>query len=690
MTTEVLARLIIEAQTDAAKQGLSSLSNDISKLNGNLSTSGTAGGTAATGLGAADKAINSLGKAAARYLGPAAIAAGGLAFLKGSIDAAAEAQKVMAQTEAVIKSTGGAAGLSAEEIAKMSHELQGLSTFEDEAIQSGANLLLTFTNIGKETFPAATAAMVDMTTALKTDVSSGVIQLGKALNDPIRGITALQRVGVSFTVEQKELIKTLVETGDVAGAQAIILEELNKEFGGSAAAQVKTYAGQVAQLKNNFGDLQETVGQRVIPGLTALASQLNKELTIQGKLDDAAQDTSGSYEDYLVRINALVVAEGYHYDAQRDMLVAEEKLFGIFTQTRPAVEELTEAEYANAQALAVEDGRMLALANSLNNSFTPALKTAGEETVTASEANHELAAFMGGGMVTAIESAKKAIDEQKGSIEYLKQIMDGAVGNEMESFRSKQDELEGQAEEYRGKIDELNAMEYLTPEQIAELEETQTKLGEVDQALDENATAHEEQTKRILFGIAQQQLAIDGYTTQELSFLNDLAGKWGLIDSETKTATDAIIEAVGEAAASGNWEALLGDLENIRRGVEGIPTSVNIGITTTYTQIGSEPPPPSGGPPPPAPYEPPPADPVYGGQQAHGGDYLVTRPTWFMAGEAGLERATFTPAAAGWAGGGSTWNGNVILNGVSDPRAAAAAVVRTLQDRGIISRTMTR
>jgi hypothetical protein len=41
-----------------------------------------------------------------------------------------------------------------------------------------------------------------------------------------------------------------------------------------------------------------------------------------------------------------------------------------------------------------------------------------------------------------------------------------------------------------------------------------------------------------------------------------------------------------------------------------------------------------------------PAGMAAGGFQAGGGDYVVNRPTWFVAGDAGPERATFTPVSS--------------------------------------------
>ena len=113
-----------------------------------------------------------------------------------------------------------------------------MTTYSDDAVQAGQNMLLTFTNIGKETFPEATKTLLDMATAMNggatasaEQLSSQAIQLGKALNDPVQGLSALSRVGVTFTEEQKNVIKTMAETGNVAGAQKLIIAELNREFG---------------------------------------------------------------------------------------------------------------------------------------------------------------------------------------------------------------------------------------------------------------------------------------------------------------------------------------------------------------------------------------------------------------------------------------------------------------------------
>lgn len=201
------------------------------------------------------------------------------AFIKNSI----EAQKTLAQLEAAIASTGGAAGLSSRELTAMASEMQRVTTYGDDAVISAQALLMTFTKVGRDVFPEAIATILDMSTAMGQDLKSSTIQVGKALNDPIKGITALTRVGVSFTEAQKLMIESLVKAGDVAGAQAIILRELQTEFGGSASAARNTLGGALTALQNSFGDLFEVSGdgsRKLTDAINSLVDTLSDPATI--------------------------------------------------------------------------------------------------------------------------------------------------------------------------------------------------------------------------------------------------------------------------------------------------------------------------------------------------------------------------------------------------------------------------
>lgn len=165
--------------------------------------------------------------------------------------------------DSTLKTTGYASGETAEELLVLAERYQRLTGNLDENIASAEVMLLTFRNIGKDIFPQVTQATLDMATVMShgmapsaEELSKAAIRLGKALNDPIAGATALRRVGVMFTAEQQEQINVLVRSGKALEAQKLILRELEREFGGAAAAaQTMGNKATVA-----FDELQQSIG----------------------------------------------------------------------------------------------------------------------------------------------------------------------------------------------------------------------------------------------------------------------------------------------------------------------------------------------------------------------------------------------------------------------------------------------
>jgi phage-related minor tail protein len=168
-------------------------------------------------------ALGSVGHAAG--LAGAAIGAGLVLEVKSAVTQFQESNKVARQTQAVLKSTGGAANVTAKEVSNLATALSRKTGIDDEVVQSGENMLLTFRNIrneagkGNDIFNQSTRVLLDMSKALGVDSSKAAIQLGKALNDPVKGITALRRVGVTFTDQQQKQIDTLVKSGKTLDAQ---------------------------------------------------------------------------------------------------------------------------------------------------------------------------------------------------------------------------------------------------------------------------------------------------------------------------------------------------------------------------------------------------------------------------------------------------------------------------------------
>lgn len=231
----------------------------------------------------ASKTLKNFGDEADKMSGKlkAGLAAAGIAaagFAVTSVKAFMESQDVMAQTNAVIKSTGGVAGVTADQVSKLAGALQKVTKFSDEEVQSAQNLLLTFKAIGKDIFPQVTELALDMATRFNMDLKQASISLGKALQDPIRGVAQLRRQGIDFSADQQLMIKTMVETNRLGEAQAFVMAEIAKQAGGAARAAGETFAGRLAILKNTFNDVQEGVGRFIVNGLYSFITALQSTL----------------------------------------------------------------------------------------------------------------------------------------------------------------------------------------------------------------------------------------------------------------------------------------------------------------------------------------------------------------------------------------------------------------------------
>lgn len=231
--------------------------------------------------------MTGIGRSIAGVTAVFAGAAGFTSVVRTAFSEMAESNKVMAQTNAVLKSTGGVAGVTAAHVHDLADALLRKTGIDDEAIASAENLLLTFTNVrnvvgqGNDIFDQATRTILDMS-AVQGDLESNTRAIGKALQDPIRGVTALRRVGVALTVQQEQQIKTLVKQGRVMDAQKIILRELTTEFGGQAEA-----VGNVQpwnRLRETIANISGDLAQKLMPAITDAADRLQTWLDDTGNV----------------------------------------------------------------------------------------------------------------------------------------------------------------------------------------------------------------------------------------------------------------------------------------------------------------------------------------------------------------------------------------------------------------------
>ena len=212
--------------------------------------------------------------------------------------------KAIAQVETGLKTTGNQVGKTSQQLQAMASELQNNSLFGDEDIlQNATAQLLTFTNIAGDQFARTQQAALDLSTRLDGDLKSASIQLGKALNDPVANLSALSKSGIQFSTAQKETINALAKTNRLAEAQTLILDELEKQYGGSAAAAAKAGTGPLKQLGNILGDITEEFGAIIAEGIAPFVAYL-KDLALK------FQSLSPETKKFIVVLAGILAAIG--------------------------------------------------------------------------------------------------------------------------------------------------------------------------------------------------------------------------------------------------------------------------------------------------------------------------------------------------------------------------------------------
>jgi hypothetical protein len=176
--------------------------------------------------------------------------------------AAAEADVTASKKlEAVLSATGHTAGVTTGEIEELAGKLQRVTKFEDDATVGAAAMLATFKNIKGDNFKETLALAQDFAAIKGVGLEEAVNTLGKALNNPVEGMDKLKRSGISLNEEQHKLVLAFMAAGDAAGAQKVILDELDNSVGGAAEATVTA----TERIKNAWGSVLELGGKQALP-----------------------------------------------------------------------------------------------------------------------------------------------------------------------------------------------------------------------------------------------------------------------------------------------------------------------------------------------------------------------------------------------------------------------------------------
>lgn len=251
---------------------------------------------------------------------PAVAVLGGMALMaKQGVQGVMEDEAAVANLEATLKSTGNAVNTTAQGFFEFANRLQDTTGESAALITQGGAMLATFKNVrnemgkGNQIFDRATVAALDLSKKGFGSLESSNKMLGKALNDPIQGITALSRAGVTFTDQQKKTIASLVASGNTLEAQKIILKEVEDQVSGTAEAFGKTTAGQLERSKRSFEELQKSLATALIPVIEFLAKvfrNLTKWMRDNEKLVKVLIGVFGGLAAAIVAVNAVMKVLG--------------------------------------------------------------------------------------------------------------------------------------------------------------------------------------------------------------------------------------------------------------------------------------------------------------------------------------------------------------------------------------------
>ena len=223
--------------------------------------------------GAGAKASFTLKKAAV----PAGLAVAGLtAFLVKAAKGAEEARQATQRLDQVLTSMG--VPEATQRVSQYAEQLERTIAVDADVIKATQTKLATFSELTKTVeqaggaFDRATLAALDLAAAGFGTAETNAIQLGKALQDPIKGITALAKSGVTFTEQEKDKIRVLVESNRMLEAQDIVLQAIEKQVGGTAEASASSFA----KMQFSLAGIADTFGEMVLPAIDKFAVILQR------------------------------------------------------------------------------------------------------------------------------------------------------------------------------------------------------------------------------------------------------------------------------------------------------------------------------------------------------------------------------------------------------------------------------
>ena len=263
-----MAESIVTLRVEA-RNAISSL-NKTSQATKSLSRNANG---ATKSLAATSAAAKGLGASLAASLGPLITVGAAVATVGNAIRTFQDRERDVTILRQGLENLG-AGTMVLNELQEAADKLGNQTLFNQEEFTRGFNLLTSFRNIGVDSYERVAQAAADIAQVNQVDVNTSFMQLAKALQDPERNLSNLNRSGIAFTKQQTEVIKELMKTNQVAKAHAMILSIVEESYNGLSQAAAEGFAGEVDSLGEAFRDFSETLGKALEPAIVAATKGL--------------------------------------------------------------------------------------------------------------------------------------------------------------------------------------------------------------------------------------------------------------------------------------------------------------------------------------------------------------------------------------------------------------------------------
>lgn len=509
-----MASIVLDFDT----QGADTTLKELRRIQKEIRETGKATASNASQSSKAVKSQNQLAAgfgAVAKAAGALAAGAGIVSFLSNSISAGNELQRNLGGIQGLLKSTGNAAGTSAEEINRFAGQLGRDTLTSRGAVLEASRALLSFKSIAGDTFFDTIRISQDLAETMGVDLKGATVQVAKALEDPVRGLTALRRSGVSFTESQRQMIIGLAESGNQLQAQTEILKILEGQFGGAGKAAAVGLGASLDTLGESLTDLQASVGAELGEVLTPFVDSTIEVIDNLDNIPEPAKRAVAGMKELLVDAGtaATTLAEDLGPALSEAGTLASEfasfavdgfrSLIQILGQVGPAIAPILESFNALASTAL----------NALRQTQQAVAILSGNfgDSVESVEALENATAVLGNESLSALQKLKTAQDAQNSAIE----AGTGITEKQATANAALKSQIEGtiaaneqQIATLRAQIAPGNELNNSLRAQVAELENRNKSLKEGAGDLKTNATNTKQLSEATAKQIENQRKAV--------------------------------------------------------------------------------------------------------------------------------------------------------------------------------------